>query len=245
MKVTIAQMDVIPGRPDLNVAKMLEKISAAKNENSDVICFSELCISGYLLGDKWTDADYCRNLMSYNKVIQEASKSITVIYGNVYIDDLANLDHNKITRHHPNRDGRVRKYNAVYVYTDGKPAERVLSFNSCLLPEGISVKTLHPTYRVFDDDRYFTSLIHLALDYGVPVESLLTPFAIKTKDGKTVNIGCELCEDQWSKDYLYHGKPLNVTKFLIQNGADYIFNLSASPWTYGKNRARDNRIAEI
>ena len=39
-----------------------------------------------------------------------------------------------------------------------------------------------------------------------------------------------------------NGKALNPTKMLIDNGAEMIANISASPWTYGKNCSRDRRI---
>jgi NAD+ synthase (glutamine-hydrolysing) len=56
--------------------------------------------------------------------------------------------------------------------------------------------------------------------------------------------GCEICEDLWFGDYAYNGKPLNVSRMLVENGARMIFNLSSSPWTFGKDAARNRRIKE-
>ena len=55
-------------------------------------------------------------------------------------------------------------------------------------------------------------------------------------------IGFELCEDLWCEDYRRNGNALNPTRILIENGARLIINLSASPWTFGKNKTRDKRI---
>ena len=70
----------------------------------------------------------------------------------------------------------------------------------------------------------------------------MNPFRIKTKTGEYINIGLEVCEDLWCEDYRIDGNALNVTRMLTENGADAIINISASPWTYGKNNSRDKRI---
>ena len=64
-KLTIAlgQMDVVPGRPRLNVDKMLSMIQEAKERSVDLICFPEMCVGGYLLGDKFLEDAYCEELM--------------------------------------------------------------------------------------------------------------------------------------------------------------------------------------
>jgi len=81
----------------------------------------------------------------------------------------------------------------------------------------------------------------VARDYALSIKELAQPFLIEV-EGKNVPIGFELCEDLWCEDYRDNGDILNVTKFLINNGAQKIVNLSASPWTHNKNIARDRRI---
>ena len=51
--IALAQMDVRPGRPDLNLARMLDFIGQARQANAEIIVFSELCVCGYLIGDLW------------------------------------------------------------------------------------------------------------------------------------------------------------------------------------------------
>jgi NAD+ synthase (glutamine-hydrolysing) len=238
VKIALAQIDVIPNKPKKNLEKMLRMVNEARAQSVDLIAFPEMCVGGYLLCDKWHDDNYCRNLMGYNEILREASKGIAIAYGNVYVDKFINKRVND-DRFHPNKDGRSRKYNSVYVFQDGMPASRLKESN--ILPHGVQPKTLIPNYRIFDDERYFFSTQDIAKDFGVPLESLLQPFLIRIA-GEQVPIGFELCEDLWCEDYRRNGEALNPTRILIENGARLIINSSASPWSFGKNKARDARM---
>lgn len=81
---------------------------------------------------------------------------------------------------------------------------------------GVQYKTLLPTYDVFDEDRYFT-----------PAEE----HHIFNVEG--VKFGIEICEDLWDEGY-----DIKVTKILANKGADFIINLSASPFYASKRSAR-------
>ncbi len=239
MNIALAQMDVVPGRPKKNIEAMLEMILLAKENRADLVAFPEMCVGGYLVGDKWTSDAFCDNLMEFDAIIREASKGIAVAYGNIFVDHHAG---HRMDWHgpgyHPNKDGRLRKYNAAHVVQNGRAARRAVP---CILPDGIQPKTLLPAYRFFDDSRYFFSTQDIAIDAGVPLETLLQPFLIEM-GGKMVPVGFELCEDLWCEDYRKDGEALNPTKMLIDNGAEMIVNLSASPWTFGKAAARDRRV---
>jgi len=216
MKIGLAQMNVLPLQPERNVKNMLTYIERAKNEGIDLLTFPEMCVSGYLLGDKWTEERLVDDLQSYNYDILQATDGIAVAFGNVHVAEGFQ------------QDGRRRKYNAVHVYQDKEPVT-----NHTLLPPGVQPKTLLPNYRFFDDERYFFSLQDVAKDSGVELEELLQPYVIWTKDGKNrYPIGFETCEDLWYDDYRMNGESINVTKMLIENDAEYIVNLSASPWTF-------------
>jgi NAD+ synthase (glutamine-hydrolysing) len=227
MKIALAQMEVVPGLPERNFTTLRGFVHRARDAGCRIVAFPEMCIGGYLLGDRWTDSGWCDYLMGFNERIRELSGDIAIIYGNVFVDKSAK-----------NKDGRTRKFNAGYCYCNGRPPERAGA-----LPEGIVIKSLLPNYRIFDDERYFFSLVEFAEDVCVPLEELLQPFEIDL-DGHVCKIGVEICEDLWFNDYRYKGKPLNVSRYLRQNGAEMIFNLSSSPWTYGKDRARNNRIQD-
>ena len=85
-------------------------------------------------------------------------------------------------------------------------------------------KRLLPTYDVFDEDRYF--------DPGYEANYFTLD---KTK------IGVSICEDLWN-DEQFWGKrsyEVNPIEELAQLGVDLIVNLSASPYTVGKQKLRE------
>ena len=84
-------------------------------------------------------------------------------------------------------------------------------------------KTLLPTYDVFDEDRYFepaTENLPVAFDGG--------------------KIGLTICEDIWNDEDFWperryqHNPPVE----LAAGGARVLFNISASPWSLGKDATR-------
>jgi NAD+ synthase (glutamine-hydrolysing) len=231
-------MDVVPGKPEHNVKKMLDMISRAKDKSADLIAFPELCISGYLISDKWYDDAFCHDMMAYNDVIRDASQGISIAYGNIFVDDDINARIGD-EHPHPNKDGRTRKYNTAVIVQNGEFARRKSAVK--LLPEGHQPKTLFPNYRFFDDERYFYSLHEIATDFGVKLTTLAQPYLINVK-GREIPVGFEICEDLWCKDYREELSAMNITKHLINNGAELVINLSASPWTIGKHSARDRRL---
>lgn len=105
-------------------------------------------------------------------------------------------------------------------------------FNSAVLLEKGSVgpafhKTLLPTYDVFDEDRYF--------------EPCREP-QILDLNGR--RMGISICEDAWNdRDFWqrprYHQDPVTS---LAEAGAEIILNLSASPFTVGKQLLRENML---
>ena len=121
----------------------------------------------------------------------------------------------------------MRKYNALYAAYQGKLIQPEKS------PYPFAIKTLFPNYREFDDSRYFFSLQNLATEMNKPVEELLSPMKVNIK-GQEFNLGCILCEDGWSDDYNF--SPIDI---LCQNyKLDMLVNISASPYTFGKNNKR-------
>ena len=106
----------------------------------------------------------------------------------------------------------------------GKP----LFNSSALLADGqvqqLFHKRLLPTYDVFDEDRYFES------------GQQANRFEL---DGAT--IGVTICEDLWN-DEEFWGKrsyAINPISELAQMGVDFTVNLSASPYTVGKQGLRE------
>ncbi|NJL21858.1 MAG: NAD+ synthase [Leptolyngbyaceae cyanobacterium SM1_3_5] len=106
----------------------------------------------------------------------------------------------------------------------GKPL-----FNStALLQHGkiqqIFHKRLLPTYDVFDEDRYF--------------EPSLESSEFKLNG---VKIGVTICEDLWNDDEFWGKRnyPANPIADLAHQGVDLVVNLSASPYSQGKQKLRE------
>ncbi len=231
-RIALVQMDVKAGRPDLNIANMLAKIERAKDRGAEIVAFSELCISGYILGDLWEVDAFVEDFASYSEDIRAASSGATIIFGNV-----------AIAPQQIGQDGRWRKYNAIYVCSDGEYVVRPNVPQG--LPCGIHPKTLHPNYRFFDDDRHFFSLRQLAEAESRSPFDWTQPYVVSLSDGRTFRFGVQLCEDMWCQDYERDGEALDTLKVYKERGAEAVFNLSASPWTWQKNDKRHRVVQHI
>ena len=91
-------------------------------------------------------------------------------------------------------------------------------------------KRLLPTYDVFDEDRYFE-----------PAQDLnLVEFR-----GQTV--GISICEDIWNdRDFWQHRRyAIDPVEEMARAGADFVINLSASPFSVGKQQLRVKMMGEI
>jgi NAD+ synthase (glutamine-hydrolysing) len=231
-EIALAQMEVRPGRPDLNVERMLELIEAARQSVAEVVVFPELCVSGYIIGDQWEVDALVEDFVAWGEEICRASHGLTVVFGNVALDPRRRGE-----------DGRRRKYNAVYVCHDGAYLQRPDLPQG--LPCGIQPKTLHPNYRFFDDDRHFHSLRKLAQEAQRPLRDWLVPFEISRRDGGLFRFGVQLCEDMWCQDYRGQDGPVDTLKVYHELGVDAVFNLSASPWTWQKNDKRNRVVRHI
>lgn len=215
IKICIGQMEVIPGNIAANLSKALEIVNKAKQEKADLVVLSELCLSGYLLGDMWERLSFVRECEEATEELVKASTSdLAILFGNIIPIWNPNLK---------NEDGRIRKYNAAIFAKNGTIS-------------GFRIKTLQPNYREFDDSRHF-------YDYRKALTDLsqIYPVQITSKNyhhlGEIngLKINAMLCEDSWCHDY-----SISPVPFVFEN-SDIVFNLSCSPYTLGKNNKR-NRV---
>lgn len=215
LKIVTAQLKVQPGHPSENTENMLTMIAQAKEQGADLIIFPEMAVPGYLLGDTWEQYAFLKDCEECGQDIINASQDIAIIFGNVAVD-----------WEKKNCDGRVRKYNALFTAWQGKLVQ------PRNMPYPYVIKTLMPNYREFDDTRYFFGLKQLAEEMGTQADKLIgtVPLTIK---GQDYNIGGFLCEDGWSEDY-----NLAPVEVLTRQGVDMLVNISASPYTLGKNGKR-------
>lgn len=127
MKITIAQLNYHVGDFSGNLEKMKKAVSAAKAEDSDLICFAELATCGYPPRDFLNFADFIQKADECVQELAKLSDGIGILVGSP-------------TRN-PVPEGKDL-YNSGYFLSDGKVAF-------------IQHKALLPTYDVFDEYRYF------------------------------------------------------------------------------------------
>ncbi len=91
-------------------------------------------------------------------------------------------------------------------------------------------KTLLPTYDVFDEDRYFEP----SASSGV-------------LELNGLRIGVTICEDIWNDKNFWSSRRYNEDPLekLVSCGIDCIINLSASPFTLGKQKVREKMLGSI
>ena len=127
MKIFLAQQNYHIGNFESNTKKIIEAIETAKQQDGDIIVFSELCICGYPPRDFLYFKDFIDKCYKAIDQIKHHADRIAVLVGaphrNVVIEgkDL---------------------FNAAYFLAD-KEIKQVIH------------KTCLPTYDVFDEDRYF------------------------------------------------------------------------------------------
>ena len=220
MKIAMGQLNVKAGRPSENIAAMKVMIQKAKEDHADLIVFPELCVSGYLLADKWLDNDWCESLIAYNEEIRQCSQGIGVIWGNLgTIEGIRG------------RDGRKVRLNTAFFAYNGEWVKRENG-----LYDGMYVKYLNPDYRVFDDSRYFLSALELCEQLVVDRNFMTSPFLFEINN-HVERIGLEVCEDMWNGDYSF-----DPTREYLREHVSMIVNISSSPWTRNKEIGRSKQI---
>ena len=200
MRIALAQMNPTSGDIDGNAAKIVAALESARADGADLIVTPEMALPGYCIGDLVEDEGFLAANERAMRALAGAARGITAVIGFIDFDPTARND-----------SGGLRKYNAAAVVRDGEVLQR-------------AHKTLLPSYRYFDDKRFFA-----------PGEQR-EPVTVGSARGP-VRLGVSICEDLW--DDFYPVKPLSE---LAAKGADILLNLNASPFCPGKRHARDEII---
>lgn len=220
INIRTIQAEIKPGNIRENFAAMEREIAHAKEDGIDLLLFSEMSLSGYLIGDLWDQTAFIKDCERYNEKVASLSEGITIAWGSLAIDFTKKND-----------DGRPRKYNAAFLAQDG----HFLTPRNQTRP--YTIKTLLPNYRLFDDRRYFTSLLQLAREEGKDISKLLTPYDVTIR-GESISLGLLLCEDSWDENYT-----LSPMEILQKQHVDLFLNLSSSPFTLSKNEKRHRMLS--
>ncbi|MEM8675346.1 MAG: NAD+ synthase [Cyanobacteria bacterium P01_G01_bin.67] len=151
-----------------------------------------------------------RDLLLYPGFVELMSQELQAIATKLP-DNIAVLIGTVETNPHAHSKGQKPLYNSMALLDGGEVKQ-------------IFHKRLLPTYDVFDEDRYFEpgyEANYFTLD--------------------EIKIGVSICEDLWN-DEQFWGKrsyQVNPIEELAQLGVDLIVNLSASPYTVGKQKLRE------
>ena len=223
MRVTIGQINTTNGDFEANTQKVIHGIGQAKQENSDLVVFPEVCIQGYTSFDWFLDRDLQRCALGPLEKIIPATKGITAVVGTVRPSGLTT--------------GR-RLFNSAAIIR-----------NQELL--GFSDKTLLPEYDVFDDPRYFqpgperhlfTIEDHKSAGHR---ERGNSGECADRREYSDLKLGVAVCEDFWNdktfwRERLYANDPADE---LIELGAEVLVSINASPFNKGKMGQRCKMVA--
>ncbi len=202
MRIALAQINPTVGDLAGNEAKILQAARRGEAEMLDLVVFPELSIPGYPPRDLLLKKDFiAKNLAVLHRLAAASGKTALMV---------GYAGENKTSTGRPCT-------NEAALLQGGKIAATRL-------------KTLLPTYDVFDEDRYFE-----------PGKENL-PAAV---NGHAC--GLSICEDIWNdEDFwphrLYRSNPIAK---LVAAGAEVILNISASPWTVGKEKLRQDMLASL
>jgi NAD+ synthetase len=202
MRIALAQINTTVGDLAGNEAKIMEGARRARAEKADVVLFPELATTGYPPRDLLLKKDFIAKNLAVLHRLAAASGETAMLVGFV--------GENK------NRPGRDVTNEAALLHHGKIAATRV--------------KTLLPTYDVFDEDRYFEPARE-----NLPV----------TLGGSIC--GVTICEDIWNDEDFwpqrrYRANPIAT---LLSAGAGCLFNISASPWSLGKEKLRYDMLASL
>jgi len=128
MRIAVAQLDYTIGAFEANLEAMTVAVERARQQNADLVIFTELATAGYPPGDLLERRDFVdRNLAQLGRIARLSDDRLGILVG--FVDR--------------NESGAGKAlYNAVALCHHGDVVDR---YRKCLLP----------TYDVFDEARYF------------------------------------------------------------------------------------------
>jgi NAD+ synthetase len=215
VKIGILQLNSTVGDFAANQKKLVAGYEKAVALGAEFILAPELFLCGYPPRDLLLRDDFIEANLSALNETAEKIGAIPLCVG--YVD------------RNPERPGRALR-NSAAVLQNEKIIWR-------------TTKSLLPTYDVFDEDRYFEPAKSVAPFVLVGQASSLS----SGQDARSTKLGITICEDIWNdEDFwperIYRRDPI---KELIAQGAEIILNISASPWSVGKERTRLEMLRRV
>ncbi len=195
MRIALAQINPTVGDVAGNTAKIVDFVERARQQHAELVVLPELSVVGYPPKD----------LLLKPALVERAERAVDEIAG--HCQGITAI----VGYPMKSRKGHGRPlHNAAAVCRDGEVIDRRL-------------KSLLPTYDVFDEHRYF--------EPGKQTDVC---------DLNGTRLGISVCEDLWGAAEhfdrnLYHDNPIDR---LADAGAQLFINCSASPYVVGKHAKR-------
>lgn len=202
MKVALAQINSTVGDIAGNAERIGRDIDRAAGAGADMVVFPELAVVGYPPKDLLLKPALIDQCAEAVEALAARCVDVTAIIGLPAPSDTP--------------QGRTL-FNAAAVCRGGRIIDR-------------RIKSLLPTYDVFDERRYF--------EPGPEV-------GLTDLDG--TRLGISICEDLWNDErvfsrQLYHDNPIDR---LAQQGAELFINCSASPFVVRKHGFRLKLMSQV
>ncbi len=211
MKIAIAQLNPTIGDLTGNAQAILDAAHHAMDAGATLLLTPELSLCGYPPRDLLMQPDFINVMQQRLADLAIAlPPSLTVLVGVVTPNPNAH------------QAGSKPLFNSTALIANGQI-------------QHLFHKRLLPTYDVFDEDRYFAA---------GDTANYFTVAIAPTPDCPTparVTIGVTICEDIWNDEEFWGKRSYGVNPVaeLAQVGVDLTINLSASPFTVGKQAVRE------
>jgi len=220
----LAQLNPTIGDLNGNAKQILTAARQAAIHSAQLLLTPELSLCGYPPRDLLLNASFVASMeTALQQLARDLPPQLSVLVGTVKPNEQAQ------------ELGGQPLFNSIVLLAAGKV-------------QTVFYKRLLPTYDVFDEDRYFepglqSNAFTLTLEPEKPPHSERQESKIQNPKSK-INIGVTICEDLWN-DEEFWGKrnyPENPIGELVAQNVNLIVNLSASPYTVGKQRLRESML---
>ena len=195
MRIFVGQINPTVGALSANAELIRNAYDAGVRAGADVVMVPELAVTGYPPRDLLDRDVFVNAALEVRDALASMTGSTALIFGGI-----------------TKNEGWCGKplHNTAIIAQNGKVIAQ-------------QIKSLLPTYDVFDELRYFE-----------PAKSV----AVTPLGGLTV--GVSICEDFWFDDEILGTKIYcdNPVDQLARQGAKILLNISASPFNAGKRKAR-------
>jgi NAD+ synthase (glutamine-hydrolysing) len=205
MKIALAQLNFHIGDFDGNLKKMLAAIEKAKQQQAELILFSELSVCGYPPRDFLEFDDFIRRCQASIDTLKAQSQGIGIVVG--------------APTRNPVAEGKDL-YNSAYFLYDGQLI-------------GLQHKALLPTYDIFDEYRYFepASTFHVIPFKGKKIALSICEDIWNVGNNNPLYTICPLDEMMHEKpDFILN---LSASPFDYAHAADRIHVVRANVQRYG------------